>query len=42
MMKKNINNISIDFFQKLIVKLNAPTLKEKTNFFRLLSVAQKA
>jgi len=38
----NKNNQTIDFFQKLIIKLNAPTLKEKTNFFRLLSVAQKA
>jgi len=31
-----------DFFAKLIVKLNAPKMKEKTNFFRLLAVAQKA
>ncbi len=31
-----------DFFEKLIIKLNAPSLKEKTNFFRLLAVAQKA
>jgi len=30
------------FIQKLIIKLNAPSLKEKTNFFRLLAVAQKA
>ncbi len=31
-----------DFFEKLIIKLNAPKLKNKTNFFRLLAVSQKA
>jgi hypothetical protein len=31
-----------DFFEKLIIKLNAPKLKDKTNFFRLLAVSQKA
>jgi hypothetical protein len=31
-----------DFFEKLVIKLNAPKLKNKTNFFRLLAVAQKA
>jgi hypothetical protein len=31
-----------DFFEKLIVKINAPKLKNKTNFFRLLAVSQKA
>jgi type IV pilus assembly protein PilC len=31
-----------DYFEKLIIKLNAPKLKHKTNFFRLLSVSQKA
>lgn len=31
-----------DYFEKLIIKLNAPQLKHKTNFFRLLSVSQKA
>ena len=30
------------FFEKFIIKLQAPTLKEKVNFLRLLSVAQKA
>lgn len=31
-----------DFFEKLVIKLNAPKLKNKTNFFRLLAVSQKA
>lgn len=31
-----------DFFDKLIMKMHAPKLKDKTNFFRLLAVAQKA
>lgn len=31
-----------DYFEKLIIKLNAPKLKNKTNFFRLLAVSQKA
>lgn len=31
-----------DFFEKMVIKLNAPSLKEKTNFFRLLAVAQNA
>jgi hypothetical protein len=32
-----------DFFEKFIIKrFYAPKLKHKTNFFRLLSVAQKA
>ena len=31
-----------DFFEKLIVKMSAPKLKNKTNFFRLLAVSQKA
>jgi len=30
------------FIEKLIIKLNAPGLAQKTNFFRLLAVAQKA
>jgi type IV pilus assembly protein PilC len=31
-----------DFFEKLVIKFNAPKLKNKTNFFRLLAVSQKA
>lgn len=31
-----------DFFEKLIIKMNAPKLNNKTNFFRLLAVSQKA
>jgi len=31
-----------DFFEKIIIKFYAPKLKHKTNFFRLLAVAQKA
>lgn len=31
-----------DVFDKLLMKLHAPKLKDKTNFFRLLAVAQKA
>lgn len=34
--------IKADFFQKIIVKLNAPKLAAKTNFFRLLALAQNA
>ncbi|NOZ44334.1 MAG: hypothetical protein GXP45_04290 [bacterium] len=40
--KKQVQIAKSDFFEKLIIKLNAPSLKEKTNFFRLLAVAQKA
>lgn len=40
----NENNISkLGFFEKFIIKkFFAPKLKQKTNFFRLLAVAQKA
>jgi len=31
-----------DFFEKIIIKFYAPKLKNKTNFFRLLAVSQKA
>ena len=31
-----------DFFEKLVIKISAPKLKNKTNFFRLLAVSQKA
>lgn len=31
-----------DFFEKLVIKMNAPKLKDKTNFFRLLATSQKA
>ncbi len=31
-----------DFFEKLVIKLNKPKLKNKTNFFRLLAVSQRA
>jgi type II secretory pathway component PulF len=32
-----------DFFEKFIIRrLYAPKLKHKTNFFRLLSITQKA
>jgi len=41
-MKKKSEVLKSDFFEKLIIKLNAPKLKEKTNFFRLLAVTQKA
>lgn len=34
--------LKADFFDKLIMKMHAPKLKDKTNFFRLLAVAQKA
>ena len=34
--------IKADFFQKLIIKLNAPSLAVKTNFFRLLALAENA
>lgn len=34
--------LKADFFQKLIIKLNAPSLASKTNFFRLLALAQNA
>ena len=34
--------LKADFFQKLIIKLNAPSLAVKTNFFRLLALAQNA
>ncbi len=34
--------IKADFFQKLIIKMNKPTLPVKTNFFRLLALAQNA
>jgi len=30
------------FFEKLVIKMNAPKLNNKTNFFRLLAVSQKA
>jgi len=41
-MAKKIKIAKSDFFEKLIIKLNAPKLKNKTNFFRLLAVAQRA
>jgi pilus assembly protein TadC len=31
-----------NFFEKLVIKLNKPKLKNKTNFFRLLAVSQRA
>lgn len=34
--------VKADFFQKLVIKLNAPQLAQKTNFFRLLALAQNA
>lgn len=34
--------LKADFFQKLIIKLNAPSLAAKTNFFRLLALAENA
>ncbi len=37
-----IQALKSDFFEKLIVKMSAPKLKNKTNFFRLLAVSQKA
>lgn len=30
------------FWEKLLIKLNAPSLKNKTNFFRLMAISQKA
>lgn len=43
-MKKQAKNEvkKIDFLERLIIKMNAPGLKQKTNFFRLMAVAQKA
>lgn len=45
--KKNQNEWDLwiskaDVFDKFLMKLHAPKLKDKTNFFRLLAVAQKA
>lgn len=42
--KKQVDDwiMKSDFFDKLIMKMHAPKLKDKTNFFRLLAVAQKA
>lgn len=34
--------VKADIFEKLIIKLNAPSLASKTNFFRLLALAQNA
>lgn len=34
--------IKSDIFEKIVIRLNAPSLRHKTAFFRLLSVSQKA
>jgi pilus assembly protein TadC len=34
--------IQTDFWYRFIKKFNKPKLKEKTNFFRLFAISQKA
>ena len=36
------NVVSIGMLQKIYVRMNAPSLNKKTNFFRLLALSQKA